>query len=44
VLRAWDDLPSYEDVIRQQVQEVIQKKGAGNLEKLLKAGDIWEVK
>jgi 2-oxoglutarate ferredoxin oxidoreductase subunit beta len=44
VLRAWDDLPRYEDVISQQVQEVIQKKGPGNLLKLLKAGDIWEVK
>jgi 2-oxoglutarate ferredoxin oxidoreductase subunit beta len=43
VLRAWDDLPRYEDVINQQVQEVIQKKGPGNLLKLLKAGDIWEV-
>jgi 2-oxoglutarate/2-oxoacid ferredoxin oxidoreductase subunit beta len=44
VLRSWDDLPRYEDVIGQQVQEVIQKKGAGNLRKLLEAGDIWEVK
>ena len=44
VLRAWDDLPRYEDVISEQVQEVIQKKGPGNLLKLLKAGDIWEVK
>ena len=44
VLRAWDDLPRYEDVISEQVQEVIQKKGAGDLSKLLEAGDIWEVK
>jgi 2-oxoglutarate/2-oxoacid ferredoxin oxidoreductase subunit beta len=44
VLRAWDDLPRYEDVISEQVQEVIQKKGAGDLRQLLEAGDIWEVK
>jgi 2-oxoglutarate/2-oxoacid ferredoxin oxidoreductase subunit beta len=44
VFRSWDDLPRYEDVIGQQVQEVIQKKGAGNLAKLLEAGDVWEVK
>jgi len=44
VLRAWDDLPRYEDVITEQVQEVIKKKGPGDLKKLLEAGDIWEVK
>ena len=44
VLRAWDDLPPYEDVINEQVQEVIKKKGPGNLKKLLEAGDVWEVK
>jgi 2-oxoglutarate/2-oxoacid ferredoxin oxidoreductase subunit beta len=44
VLRAWDDLPRYEDVISEQVQEVIKKKGPGNLKKLLEAGDVWEVK
>jgi 2-oxoglutarate/2-oxoacid ferredoxin oxidoreductase subunit beta len=44
ILRDWDDLPRYEDVVVQQVQEVIQKKGAGDLAKLLRAGDTWEVK
>jgi len=44
VFRAWDDLPRYEDVIKDQIQEVITKRGAGNLGKLLSAGDIWEVK
>ena len=44
VLRAWDDLPRYEDVLNEQVQEVIQKKGPGNLVKLLSSGDTWEVK
>jgi hypothetical protein len=44
VLRAWDALPRYEDVINEQVQMVIQKKGPGDLTKLLRAGDTWEVK
>ncbi len=43
VLRAWDDLPRYEDVMAEQVQGVIAKKGKGDLAKLLRAGDIWEV-
>ena len=44
VFRAWDDLPRYEDVMKDQIQEVIAKKGSGDLNKLLRAGDIWEVK
>ena len=44
VLRSWDDLPRYEDVINDQVREVIAKKGAGDLDRLLQAGDTWEVK
>jgi 2-oxoglutarate ferredoxin oxidoreductase subunit beta len=44
VFRAWDDLPRYEDVVNDQVREVIAKKGAGSLEKLLKTGDTWEVR
>ena len=44
VLRSWDDLPRYEDVINDQVREVIAKKGAGDLNRLLRAGDTWEVK
>jgi len=43
-LRSWDDLPRYEDVINDQVREVIAKKGAGDLNRLLRAGDTWEVK
>jgi hypothetical protein len=31
-------------VINEQVKEVIAKKGPGDLAKLLKAGDTWEVK
>jgi 2-oxoglutarate/2-oxoacid ferredoxin oxidoreductase subunit beta len=44
VLRAWDDLPRYEDVVNDQVAGIIQQKGPGNLNKLLRGGDVWEVK
>ena len=44
VLRAWDDLPRYEDLMNEQIQEVIKKRGRGDLNKLLRAGDTWEVK
>ena len=44
VLRAWDDLPRYEDVVNDQVNEIIKTKGAGDLNKLLRGGDVWEVK
>ena len=44
VLRAWDDLPRYEDVVNEQVAGIIQQKGSGDLAKLLRGGDVWEVK
>src|SRR5260221_576933 len=44
VLRAWDDLPRYEDVMNQQIKDVIAKRGPGDLNKLLHAGDTWEVR
>jgi 2-oxoglutarate ferredoxin oxidoreductase subunit beta len=44
VFRAWDDLPRYEDVMNQQIKDVIAKRGPGDLNKLLHAGDTWEVK
>ncbi|MFZ0970223.1 MAG: thiamine pyrophosphate-dependent enzyme, partial [Candidatus Acidiferrales bacterium] len=44
VLRASDELPRYEDVANAQIQQVIAKKGKGNLEKLLHTGDTWTVK
>jgi len=37
-------LPRYEDVINDQVKDVIAKRGRGDLDKLLRAGDTWEVK
>jgi len=36
--------PRYEDVVNEQVAGVIQQKGPGNLNKLLRGGDVWEVK
>jgi 2-oxoglutarate/2-oxoacid ferredoxin oxidoreductase subunit beta len=44
VLRSWEDVPRYEDVINAQIQEVQARKGKGDLAKLLQAGDTWEVK
>jgi len=43
VLRSWDR-PRYEDVMAQQIQDVVGKRGPGNLEKLLRSGDVWEVR
>ena len=43
VLRAVD-APRYEDLMSEQVSDIIAKKGKGDLRKLLRAGDIWEVK
>jgi 2-oxoglutarate ferredoxin oxidoreductase subunit beta len=44
VLRAWENVPRYEDVTNQQIRDVIAKRGHGDISKLLKAGDTWEVK
>jgi 2-oxoglutarate/2-oxoacid ferredoxin oxidoreductase subunit beta len=44
VLRQWNDVPRYEDVITQQIRDVQAKKGKGDLAKLLRAGDTWEVR
>jgi 2-oxoglutarate ferredoxin oxidoreductase subunit beta len=44
VLRALQGVPRYEDLIQQQIRDVIAKKGQGDLAKLLRAGDTWELK
>jgi 2-oxoglutarate ferredoxin oxidoreductase subunit beta len=36
--------PRYEDRIAEQIREVIAKRGKGDLAKLLRQGDTWEVK
>jgi 2-oxoglutarate ferredoxin oxidoreductase subunit beta len=43
VLRAVD-APRYEDLMNDQVRNIVAKKGKGDLGKLLRAGDIWEVR
>jgi 2-oxoglutarate ferredoxin oxidoreductase subunit beta len=42
-LRAWEE-PRYEDLVAGQIQQVIAKRGRGDLMELLRAGDTWEVK
>ena len=44
VLRSSDTLPRYEDVANAQVADVIAKRGKGDLDRLLRAGDTWVVK
>ncbi|HUJ30907.1 MAG TPA: 2-oxoacid:ferredoxin oxidoreductase subunit beta [Candidatus Acidoferrum sp.] len=44
VLRSWDTVPSYEHVINEQIHNVQSKRGKGDLDKLLHAGDTWEVR
>ena len=44
VLRSWEDVPCYEEVINSQIRDVTAKRGPGDLAKLLSAGDTWEVR
>ena len=45
VLRSWDDVPRYEDLINaSRSAKCRAKRGKGDLEKLLRAGDTWEVR
>jgi 2-oxoglutarate/2-oxoacid ferredoxin oxidoreductase subunit beta len=44
VFRSWGDIPTYEDVVANQIKDVIAKRGAGDISKLLRAGDTWEVR
>ena len=44
VLRSWDNVPRYEDLIYKQIREVQERRGKGDLAKLLRAGDTWEVR
>ncbi len=38
------DVPSYEHGVERQLEDAVQKKGAGDLTKLLRAGDVWTVR
>jgi 2-oxoglutarate ferredoxin oxidoreductase subunit beta len=33
----------YEDVMQLQIEEVIATKGKGNLDKLLRGNEVWEI-
>ena len=44
VLRSWDDVPRYEDIMNKQIKDVIAKRGPGDIAKLLRSGDTWEVR
>ena len=37
------DRPCYEDVMAMQIEETIAKRGAGDLDKLLKGREVWEI-
>jgi 2-oxoglutarate ferredoxin oxidoreductase subunit beta len=43
VLRAVD-APRFEEGVNEQIREVVARKGPGDLAKLLRAGDTWEVR
>ncbi len=38
------DRACYEDAMKLQIEEVIATKGKGNLDKLLKGNEVWEIK
>ncbi len=44
VFRACEDVPRYEDMISEQIKQVQARRGKGDLDKLLHAGDTWEVR
>ncbi len=44
VLRSWENVPPYEDLVRGQIREVQAKRGKGDLTTMLRSGDTWEVK
>ena len=44
ILRNWNDQPRYEEVLNAQIKEVIAKRGPGDLNKLLRSGDTWQVR
>ena len=37
------DRPCYEDQMNSQVQQVLQTKGKGNLDKLLRGNEVWTI-
>jgi len=35
--------PTYDELMEAQIQDAISRRGKGDLEKLLNAGDVWVV-
>jgi 2-oxoglutarate ferredoxin oxidoreductase subunit beta len=35
--------PCYQDVMRDQIQNAIEARGAGDLDKLLRGNEVWEI-
>jgi 2-oxoglutarate ferredoxin oxidoreductase subunit beta len=44
VFRSWNDVAPYEETVNNQIKDVIAKRGAGDINKLLRSGDTWEVR
>jgi 2-oxoglutarate/2-oxoacid ferredoxin oxidoreductase subunit beta len=44
VFRSWNDIAQYEDTIANQIKDVTAKRGPGDISKLLRSGDTWEVR
>jgi 2-oxoglutarate ferredoxin oxidoreductase subunit beta len=42
VFRSVDE-PSYETAVHDQITEITERKGVGDLHALLHSGDVWEV-
>ena len=38
-----EDRPTYEDALVQQIDDVVEKKGKGNLDDLIKGPNTWEI-
>jgi 2-oxoglutarate ferredoxin oxidoreductase subunit beta len=35
--------PQYDDMINEQIEQATNEKGAGDLDKLFRTGDTWDV-
>jgi 2-oxoglutarate ferredoxin oxidoreductase subunit beta len=44
VLRSWNNVPRFEDNVVGQMADVVAKRGVGDINKLLRSGDTWEVR
>jgi 2-oxoglutarate/2-oxoacid ferredoxin oxidoreductase subunit beta len=44
ILRSWNNVPRYEDIMANQIKDLVAKRGAGDIDKLLRSGDTWEVR